>query len=330
MLWTEKTDGKARHSLNEAVRRLRAGLGRERIISSGDKVVLNREALFVDAGEVDGGARREKARGEFLEGFYLDDAPEFDEWASRQRERYLRLNVEGMLERGEALLTSSHSQAREMASEVLQGDPHSERGLSLYMRAAALSGDTSGALVAFNRFSTRLQDRIGEMPGREITALADRVRRENWRGAYGRDTAIEFPLVGRAEEHRIAFATIGEGLTGGPVCLAITAEPGMGRTRLIATCLERMALEGAIVANVRPLESDGGAPWSTIRSLLRSGLGNAPGLAGTDPISLGVLASVDPSLADRFAPIDPRDNAHVASCRRRFPRGPGDRQCPIC
>ncbi len=314
MLWPEKSEEKARHSLNEAVRRLRSGLGRERIISSGEKVILNSQALSVDAGELSTDQNQGAVRGDFLEGFYLDDAPEFDEWTSRQRDRFQRRNIEGMLEKGELLIASSYAQAREMAGEVLQRDPHSERGVSLYMRAAALSGDTSGALVAFNRFGTRLKDRIGETPSREINALADRIRRENWRRAHGRDVGTEPPLVGRTEEHQAAFATLSEGLTAGPICLAISSEPGMGRTRLVSTCLERLALEGAIVANVRPLESDGGAPWSTIRSLLRSGLGDAPGLAGTDPASLGVLASIDPSLADRFKPVEPRDHAHVASC----------------
>jgi DNA-binding SARP family transcriptional activator len=41
LLWPEKTQDKARHSLNEAVRRLRAGLGTERLISEGEMLRLN-------------------------------------------------------------------------------------------------------------------------------------------------------------------------------------------------------------------------------------------------------------------------------------------------
>ncbi|MFQ5551828.1 MAG: hypothetical protein ACE5FJ_11395, partial [Gemmatimonadales bacterium] len=43
------------------------------------------------------------------------------------------------------------------------------------------------------------------------------------------------------------------------------------------------------------------------------GLKDAPGLAGTDPGSLGVLASVIPALAERFDPAEPHDSAHLAS-----------------
>ncbi len=51
MLWPETTDQRARHSLNEAVRRLRGSLGSARIRStgSGETLTLSGERLTVDA-----------------------------------------------------------------------------------------------------------------------------------------------------------------------------------------------------------------------------------------------------------------------------------------
>jgi DNA-binding SARP family transcriptional activator len=51
VLWPETTDQRARHSLNEAVRRLRAGLGADRLKStgSGENLTLADERLTVDA-----------------------------------------------------------------------------------------------------------------------------------------------------------------------------------------------------------------------------------------------------------------------------------------
>jgi hypothetical protein len=68
LLWPEKTQEKARHSLNEAVRRLRGGLGTDRIVTNGDVVQLNDQNLGVDALEFEQHAVSDP-QGDFLEGF---------------------------------------------------------------------------------------------------------------------------------------------------------------------------------------------------------------------------------------------------------------------
>ena len=62
LLWPERTQDRARHSLNEAVRRLRTGLGSERIISERDTLVLNSTALEVDALEFDDVVERDASQ----------------------------------------------------------------------------------------------------------------------------------------------------------------------------------------------------------------------------------------------------------------------------
>src|SRR5690349_3881395 len=49
VLWPETGEAQARHSLNEAVRRLRAHVGEARLASDGDAIVLREEGLEVDA-----------------------------------------------------------------------------------------------------------------------------------------------------------------------------------------------------------------------------------------------------------------------------------------
>ena len=48
VLWPDKPQEKARHSLNEAVRRLRTGLGAGRLLSQGDSIGLAAESLELD------------------------------------------------------------------------------------------------------------------------------------------------------------------------------------------------------------------------------------------------------------------------------------------
>src|SRR4051812_48697429 len=83
LLWSEREEAAGRHSLNEAIRRLRVHLGAERIRSDGDCVTLSDAGLTVDV-------LRDNCpvTGEFLEGFSLRDAPAFDQWAAAERDRH--------------------------------------------------------------------------------------------------------------------------------------------------------------------------------------------------------------------------------------------------
>ncbi len=309
LLWPEKTQDKARHSLNEAVRRLRAGLGSERLVSEGETLRLSGDALEVDALR-----STELPEGDFLEGFGLGDAPAFEDWAAAQRSKFRAAGVESLLEQGEAALGENRfHRAREAGRRALALDSSSEIAASLLMRAAALAGDATAALAVYHQFRERLREDMGEDPGQELQALAERVRTRKWRRASAQMEDLDPPLVGRSDAHATAFALLEEALKSGGRCLVISGDPGMGKTRLINECAERLALAGAVVVRARPLESDHDAKWSTLRLLARSGLAAMPGAAGADPRALGVLAGLVPELAERFEPEAAQDAGDVSA-----------------
>ncbi len=333
LLWPEKTQDKARHSLNEAARRLRTGLGSDRIISDRDALILNEDALEVDALEFDELAERdvERAtgllRGDFLEGFTVDDSPGFEDWVSQRRNHYRFVGASLMVRHGElALAANRFAAAQDAAREALMLHPSSEPAAQLSMRAAALSGDATGALTSFHEFGVRLAREFGEEPSRELTALAERIRSRRWRRASSRHLEPEPALIGHPGVHDEAFALVEQGLRSGARMLVITGDPGSGKTRLVNECMERLQLAGASVAVARPLESDLDAPWSALRQLMRAGLADAPGLAAAEPDALGVLASLVPELADRFAPIEPKDTGHIVAALTHALRAIADEQ----
>jgi len=319
LLWPDKPQANARHSLNEAIRRLRAGLGPDRLVSHGDTIQLVDKSLEVDAvrfdelAKTDAAAALELVRGDFLEGFIVEDAPGFEDWASQRRRHYRSEVSELLLARGEADLAANRFvEAQDASRRALGLSRFSEPAANLLMRSSALAGDSSGALVSYREFEDRLFQEINEQPGRELTALAARIRSGKWRQAARKYAELEPGLVGRGMEHERAFHTVDEAMRAGPACLVIMGDQGMGKTRLLNECIERLALGGAVVVLARPLESDHDAPWSTLRLLMRDGLAGAPGAAAADPRSLSVLASLVPELAERFDPIPPKDATDVA------------------
>ena len=320
LLWADKPQSNARHSLNEAIRRLRSGLGAGRLESRGDAIRLADASLevdvlaFRDQQQRDPEAALALVRGGFLEGFAVEDAPDFEDWASGWRRQLGRETAALLLQRGEiALADGDFGRAQEDATQSLRHNPFLEPAVNLLMRVAALSGDTSGALAAFHQFEERLNTDLREAPGRELAALAARIREDTWHPSSRDQENLEPHLVGRESVHRSAFAVAEQGVTAGPQCLFVVGDQGLGKTRVIEECAKRVALRGAVIATVRPLASDHDAPWSTLRLLMRNALAAAPGVAAAHPEALSLLASLVPELARRFEPTKPRDTAHVVA-----------------
>ena len=320
-LWPDKDESRARHSLNESVHRLRSSLGQARLESQGDCLVLSCEGLDVDALRFTALATTKPAdavgllHGDFLEGFTVEDAPEFEDWASVERAGFRAKAGAALVGLGESLLLDGRSrlaEARAAARQARTFDQYSESAVRLEMRAAALAGDQAGALKAHHEFILALRE-INEQPSRDLAALADRIRSDRWRQAAQATRLDDSALVGRAAETASLARMLAEGMASGPRIIAITGDPGTGKTRLLSHSLERLALDGALIIAARPLEGDRDTSWSTLRALTRAGLLNAPGLAATDPHGLAVLASLIPELASRIEPREPMDRGQIAA-----------------
>src|SRR4029077_10327780 len=324
---------KARRSLNEAVRRLRTALGDDRLVTRGDALQLSTVALEIDVLEFaalcrDGQLRAlELWRGDFLEGFHVDDAPAFDAWMESERTRLRDLARQLVVARAEEqLAVNRYVEARALARRALALDPYSDVALSLAMRSAALEGDPASGVALYQEFAERLQRDLGGRPSPQLSALASRIRESKWQRSRGRHPDQEPPIIGRRDSHARLFAELERVPREGSVCLVIAGEPGSGRTRLLDACAERLPLAGATVATARILESDHDAPWSTLRALMRGGLLGGPGIAATDHVGLRILAGLVPELAARVEPLEARDVAQVSDALASFLHAVADEQ----
>src|SRR5207249_4359937 len=182
LLWAESPDDKARRSLNEAVRRLRTALGEGRLLNRGDGLQLSTEGLELDLREFESlcanGQLRalELVRGDFLEGFHVDDAPAFDAWMETERSRLREAARRLVVARAEEqLAVNRYVEARALARRALALDPYSDAALSLAMRSAALDGDPASGVALYQEFAERLDRDLGGRPSPQLTALAARI-----------------------------------------------------------------------------------------------------------------------------------------------------------
>ncbi len=306
LLWGDKPESAARHSLNEAIRVLRRHAGEAAVESDSGQVRLAARAVELDADRFqalvtakDYGAAAELAAGEFLEGFSVPGASGFDDWLAAERTVWRGRCADALLHRAEELLAGGHvAEASDVAQRALGLAPTSDPAVRAVMRSLALAGERARALECFAVFAARLASELGTEPDAETKSLAERVRRERtWRLPPRATAAPEAgaesrrpPLVGRAPElERLldSWATCRRERRAG--IAVIEADAGMGKTRLAEEVLARARLDGAAVTAVRAVEADLRDPWSGVFGLAHGGLLEAPGVAAASPPALAAL-----------------------------------------
>jgi DNA-binding SARP family transcriptional activator len=324
LLWGDKPDSAARHSLNEALRVIRRTVGDEALESIGDQVGLSGESVSLDLHAFEAAIserRPEEAavlvRGSWMEGFVVTDSIPFEDWLSAERQHWNRLGTTVLQEQGaNALARGDEAAARESARRALAVDPYSEGAVRLLIEAAALRGERASALGLYEEFVRRLESDLGIEPEAATRELVERVQQERtWRlpaETPGEELwSRRAPLVGRERELAMLVSVLRHSMaTRSPAVIVCQGESGSGKTRLAEELIARARLEGAAVSHVRAVPSDAGNDWSVLLGLAAGGLLEAEGAAVAPPGALRTLLERtgwhDPALHDHADGATPR------------------------
>ena len=316
LLWGDRPDASARHSLREAVRVLRRSLGETGLDGSGDELRLADAAVTLDVDQLDAHAaagRWEAAEplvaGEFLEGFTVADAPAFEDWLAAERLLWRGRAVEVLARRSaDATRAGEVAWAAECGRRALLIDPISAAAVRATVTALALAGERAAALEVSEAFAARLQDAVGAVPDAQTQALVDRVRGERvWRVPAAEATprrgaeSRRAPLAGREGELTALLDAWDRCLVDRHAAVGfVEGDSGVGKTRLAEEVVARARLDGAAVGAVRAVPVDRSEPWAGLFALARGGLAEAPGVGAAPPEALAAFAARAPEWADRF------------------------------
>lgn len=204
-------------------------------------------------------------QGDFLAGFYVRDAPEFEEWLLAQRARYRELALHALhtvtehhLERGE------YGRAIDYATRLLALDAWREEAHRQLMLAQLRSGQRSAALAQYEICRQLLEKELGVRPSPETTALYERIRDAKRRVHLPPATT---PFVGRVPElNQIAR------LLADPTfhLLTLIGPGGSGKTRLALEAAVRAAhtfLHGACFVSLAAMNALEFIPSTVAESL---------------------------------------------------------------
>jgi DNA-binding SARP family transcriptional activator len=297
LLWPEKEEAKARHSLNEALRVIRR-VAEDGLVTEGDLVRLDPSVVSLDLDEVDELGRAT----EFMEGFSVPDAPAFEDWMGVERNKRRGQSLEKLATAAaDAVARGDLATGRAVAQRAMDVEPLHEPSVRVLMRIHALEGARALALQVYDRLSELLSRSLGLEPDLETLELAKRIRDQRIvRGAPPPDTAAHelVPMVGPGRDCLSKCVSVWHSTqVGRPTVIVLRGDPGTGKTRVGDELAARARLEGAVVAQARAFENDRvDAIWY---ALLRGGLA-VPELGGAAPEVLAALGNTDPDLLTRF------------------------------
>jgi TolB-like protein/DNA-binding SARP family transcriptional activator len=184
LLWPEHSTDAARHLLAQALYQVRKALPQEPFNTPGDEVALIENVLACDANTFEdaiaaGALERavELYQGEFLDGFFLPNAAEFEHWIEKERGG-LRRAREQVLERlAEAAEAANDPlRAAEWWLRAAEHEPYSSRLVLRRMRTLEWGGEHLAAIRAAERHAEFLKEDLGASPDPEVLAYAERLR----------------------------------------------------------------------------------------------------------------------------------------------------------
>lgn len=252
LLWGDLPETNARRNLRRALWNLRRQLSipgtPPPILADREVVQFNREIAYwldVEAFEracATPGERQHAVdlyRGEFLAGFYLDDAPAFEEWVLVERERLRLLALQTLQRLAEERAAQDEIEAAlDYARRLLALEPWREETHRQLMRLLARAGQRSEALAQYETCRRILAQELGVEPGAETTALYDRIRAGAFAVPAPHLPAPTTPFVGRERELTELSALLARA-----DCrlITITGLGGAGKTRLALEVAARYA-----------------------------------------------------------------------------------------
>jgi DNA-binding SARP family transcriptional activator/predicted Zn-dependent protease len=188
MFWGAEDEARARHSLSNALSSLRRALGAAAIRSRDADVAVAPDApLVVDALEIAEAVEgREFGRavqiyaGPFLEGFFLEDSPSFEQWMSRERRRLEDLFLQACAQECAMLARARRwADCHALARRWLDTQPLSPDAAITLLNAARAPGTRAALAQALEDYETlkaHLEREFDLAPEPPVRALAEQIR----------------------------------------------------------------------------------------------------------------------------------------------------------
>src|SRR5436309_2483407 len=308
LLWPGVATPRARHSLAQALTVLKEKVGREHVLVQRTSVALAPDAVHADVTRLD--ASDTTIRGQFLEGFDVPGAVQFEQWKDEWRAKLMPRIRDCLVRQMDAGRRIGDFETVEKHAQILlELDPLSEDGVRGVMEARAWVGDRGNALKVYNRFEARLVEELGAKPSADLERIANLLR--EGRGAVSRPASSgqvsercerrfeAETLIGREREFASLYDAWLRVRRREPQIVVLLGDPGVGKTTLTNAFVSTCQMEGASIARAQAYEAERELPFGVLAELIKQ-LTLQRAIGGADPEALSELTRVSPEIFTVF------------------------------
>src|SRR5713101_8372724 len=292
----------------QALSVLKERIGRDHLVVQRASIALVAGAVQVDTGRLD--ARETEIRGQFLDGFEVPGAVQFEQWKDEWRAKLMpRIRDSLVRQMDDGRRIGDFEAVERHAQLLLELDTLSEDAVRGVMEARAWVGDRSNALKVYTRFETRLADELGAKPSPDLVRIADLLR-EGRRAATRPDKGGQVSerrerrfeaetLIGREREFARLYDAWLAVRRREPRMVAILGDPGVGKTTLTNAFVSTCQMEGAVIARAQAYDAERELPFAVLAELVKQ-LTLQRAIGGADPEALSELTRVAPEVFTMF------------------------------
>ncbi len=251
LLWGDWDDTGAKANLRKTLFRLKKGLGAladELLTISRSSVEFHAESAEIDLHQFTQLSQQDDIdslttattlyHGNLLASFDIEDAPEFNEWLTVQRENLHQQYLVLLYRLGELhLAQENYTAAQSLAQEQLALESWREGAHRQMMRVFEAQGQRAEALAQYDRCCDILEAELGVAPSAETQELAAAIRGEQLLNTHLHnftDTINQF--VGREADINRLIARLNVPTTR---LITLFGTGGVGKTRLVTEALRR-------------------------------------------------------------------------------------------
>jgi DNA-binding SARP family transcriptional activator len=332
--WPDLPPARARRRLSHTLWQIQDALGElpggwDHLQASADAITVARDApCWVDVEEFERRLDRVRAtagtqprrvadldeleqavelyRGDFLAGHH-------EEWVELEQQRLGQRYLDALSALiGLTRATGAYAEALVYARRLTHHDPLREDAHREVMRLCTLLGRASDALRQYERCREVLAEELGTEPAAATQQLYRRIQQSRHRTLADPAAPVDeprfparLPLAGRDRERADGVAVLEDALAGRGGLVLVEADPGHGKSRLLAELVDDGLWRGFRVLQATCRGPEVAGPYSAIRQLLE------PALTSLrveqlrhriEPVWLGVVAQVLPPVAAALPP----------------------------
>lgn len=244
LLWEELDEETARKNLRDALYKIKRAFGDEILISPQKSIIMLNGDIEIRCDYID--LKRDEGilpeyAGDFLQGFYVKDAEEFENWMLKTREILRQNRIHKLYEKIQHCIDNNdYDNVENYGRQIINIDAFDERAYRILMRSFINIGAFNKAVDVYRKLNETLQNELGVHPDEETRTLYEKAIELKSLKVYENKKKEEF-FYGRQEELNSILNNYYSFLNSNEYrAPLIIGEAGVGKSRLKRKFIDSM------------------------------------------------------------------------------------------